>query len=45
MRAFTRELYQDAKQPGSEADPSPPSSGKVKKMFIYTTTPPHIFMA
>jgi hypothetical protein len=33
------------KQPGCEADHSPPTSAKVKKMWIYTSTPPYIFMA
>jgi hypothetical protein len=28
-----------------EADPSPPTSAEVKKMWIYTSTPPYAFMA
>jgi hypothetical protein len=27
-----------------EADRSPPASGKAKKMWIYTSTPPYAFM-
>jgi hypothetical protein len=30
---------------GSEADHSPPTNANVKKMFIYTSTPPHVSMA
>jgi hypothetical protein len=30
---------------GREADQSPPTGVKVKKMWIYTTTPPYAFMA
>jgi hypothetical protein len=33
------------KQPGREADHSPPTSADVKKTGIYTATPPHAFMA
>jgi hypothetical protein len=29
---------------GREADHSPPASAKVKKMWIYTSTPPYAFM-
>jgi hypothetical protein len=28
-----------------EADHSPPASAEVKKMWIYTSTPPYVFMA
>jgi hypothetical protein len=28
-----------------EADHSPPASAEVKKMWIYTSTPPYAFMA
>jgi hypothetical protein len=31
--------------PGREADQSPPASAEVKKMWIYTSTPPYVFMA
>jgi hypothetical protein len=30
---------------GLEADHSPPASAEVKKMWIYTSTPPYAFMA
>jgi hypothetical protein len=33
------------KRPGREADDSPPASAEVKKMWIYTSTPPYAFMA
>jgi hypothetical protein len=33
------------KWPRREADHSPPASAKVKKMWIYTSTPPYAFMA
>jgi hypothetical protein len=32
-------------RPGREADHSPPASAEVKKMWIYTSTPPYAFMA
>jgi hypothetical protein len=32
------------KRPGREADHSPPASAEVKKMWIYTSTPPYAFM-
>jgi hypothetical protein len=32
------------KQQGREADHSPPTNAKVKKMWIYTSTPPYAFM-
>jgi hypothetical protein len=31
------------KRPGREVDHSPPTSSKVKKMWIYTSTPPYVF--
>jgi hypothetical protein len=31
--------------PAREADVSPPTSAEVKKMLIYTSTPPYAFMA
>jgi hypothetical protein len=34
-----------AKRPGREVDHSPPTSAEVKKMWIYTSTPPYAFMA
>jgi hypothetical protein len=33
------------KQPGREADHSPPTSAEVKKTWIYTSAPPYTFMA
>jgi hypothetical protein len=37
--------YWGVKRPGREADHSPPTTAKVKKMWIYTATPPYAFMA
>jgi hypothetical protein len=33
------------KRPGREAEHSPQTSADVKKMWIYTSTPPYAFMA
>jgi hypothetical protein len=33
------------KRPGREADHSPPASAEVKKIWIYTSTPPYAFIA
>jgi hypothetical protein len=33
------------KRPGREADHSPPASAEIKKTWIYTSTPPYVFMA
>jgi hypothetical protein len=38
-------LSPGVKQPGREADHSPPTGAEVKKMWIYTSTPPYTFMA
>jgi hypothetical protein len=38
-------LFPGVKRLGCEADHSPPASAKVKKMRIYTSTPPYAFMA
>jgi hypothetical protein len=38
-------LSPGVKRPGHEADHSPPTSAEVKKMWIYTSTPPYAFMA
>jgi hypothetical protein len=38
-------LSPGVKQPVREADHSPPTSAVVKKMWIYTSTPPYSFMA
>jgi hypothetical protein len=37
--------FPGVKRPGREADHSPPSSAEVKKMWIYTSTPPYAFTA
>jgi hypothetical protein len=39
------DLSPGIKQPGREADHSPRTSAEVKKMWIYTSTPPYAFMA
>jgi hypothetical protein len=33
------------RRPGHEADHSPPASAQVKNTWIYTSTPPYVFMA
>jgi hypothetical protein len=33
------------KRPGLEADHSPPTSVEVKNTWLYTSTPPYVFMA
>jgi hypothetical protein len=38
-------LFPGVKRPGREADQSLPTSAEVKKMWIYTSTPPYAFMA
>jgi hypothetical protein len=38
-------LSREVNWPGREADHSPPASTEVKKTWIYTYTPPYIFMA
>jgi hypothetical protein len=40
-----RDLSLGVKQPGHEADPSPPTSAVVKNMGTYISTPPNVFMA
>jgi hypothetical protein len=37
-------LSPEVRQPGYEADHSPPSSAEVKKTWLYTSTPPYVFM-
>jgi hypothetical protein len=37
--------FPEVKRQGREADHSPPPSADVKKMWIYTSTPPYVFMA
>jgi hypothetical protein len=38
-------LSSGVKQPGREADHSTPTSANVKNTWIYTSTPPYVFMA
>jgi hypothetical protein len=38
-------LYPGVKRPGREADHSPQTSAEVKKTWIYTSTPPYVFIA
>jgi hypothetical protein len=38
-------LSPGVERPGREADHSPPTSAEIKKMWIYTSTPPYVFMA
>jgi hypothetical protein len=38
-------LSPGVKRTGREADHSPPTSAEVKKAWIYTSTPPYVFMA
>jgi hypothetical protein len=44
IQCVPRALSQGVRRPGREADHSPPASAEVKKMWIYTTTPPYAFM-
>jgi hypothetical protein len=37
-------VYPEVKRKGSEADHSPSTSVEIKKMWIYTSTPPLAFM-
>jgi hypothetical protein len=41
----TGDLSPGVKRSGPEADHAPPASAEVKKMWIYTSTPPYAFMA
>jgi hypothetical protein len=41
----TMSSFPGVKRPGPEVDHSPPTSAEVKKMWIYTSTPPYVFMA
>jgi hypothetical protein len=38
-------LFLEVKQPGCEADHSPPFSAEVKNTWSYTSTPQYVFMA
>jgi hypothetical protein len=37
--------FPGVKRQGREADRSPPTSAEIKKMCIYTSTSPYVFMA
>jgi hypothetical protein len=37
-------LSPGVKRPGLEVDNSPPTSAEVKKMWIYTSTPPYVLL-
>jgi hypothetical protein len=41
----TGSSFPRVKQPGPEADHSPPASSEVKNVWIYTSTPQYTFMA
>jgi hypothetical protein len=41
----TGSSFPGIQRPGRETDHSTPTSAEVKKMWIYTSTPPHVFMA
>jgi hypothetical protein len=41
----TRVLSPGVKRQGREADHSSPTSGEIKKTWMYTSTPSYIFMA
>jgi hypothetical protein len=41
---YQRLFHQGVKKPWREADHSPPTRAKVKKMWVYTSTPPYVFM-
>jgi hypothetical protein len=41
----TGDFFLGVKRQGREADHSPPTSAEVNKMWIYTSTPPYVFMA
>jgi hypothetical protein len=38
-------LSSGEKRSGRDADDTPPASAEVKKMWVYTSTPPYVFMA
>jgi hypothetical protein len=45
IQSVPRDLSPEVKRPRREADHSRPASAQVKKMWIYTSTPPYAFMA
>jgi hypothetical protein len=44
LNGYWRAVSPGVKRPGREADHSPPTSAEAKKMWIYTPTPPYVFM-
>jgi hypothetical protein len=42
---YCRVFRPGVKRPGHEADHSPPTTAEVKKMWLYTSTPPYFFLA
>jgi hypothetical protein len=45
IQRVLEDLSLGVKRPGREANHSPPASAEVKKMWLYTSTPPYAFMA
>jgi hypothetical protein len=45
VQCVPRALSAEVERQGREADHSPPASAEVKKIWIYTSTPPYAFMA
>jgi hypothetical protein len=45
IQLVPRVLPPGVRRPGREAEYSPSTSAQVKKMWIYTTAPPSVFMA
>jgi hypothetical protein len=41
----TRGFFLGSQAAGAEADHSPPTSAEVKNTWIYTSTPPYVFMS
>jgi hypothetical protein len=41
----TELFHPGVKRPELEDDNSPPANAEIKKMWIYTSTPPYVFMA
>jgi hypothetical protein len=38
-------LSREVKRPGRETEHSPPTTAEVKRMWVYTSTPPYVSMA
>jgi hypothetical protein len=45
IQLVPRAISPGVKRPERQADHSPPASAEVKKMWIYTSTPPYALMA